>query len=198
MDPDLDDTKSARQGTPPPSLDTLEHDAPDLDDTVITGLASTTVSEVVETGFEPIAEPVWPEPAWPAARDAVPVPTPVYSFRIGFDAAPVPLDTTVFVGRKPVGPRIPGVEHPRLITVASPRAEVSGTHLEIRQRGSSVIVTDLRSTNGSIVVIPGSVPRRMRQGESVVVSPGTFIDIGDGNLIEILATRLRYDERATE
>ena len=196
MDPDLDDTRAAPLGLPLRDGDPLEHETPDLEDTVITGVASRTLPELVEPVVAAPA-PSWPEPAWPAAVDAVPVPTPVYSFRIGFDSPPVPLDSTVFVGRKPVEPRIPGVEHPRLIAVSSPRSEVSGTHLEIRQRGASVIVTDLRSTNGSVVVIPGSAPRRMRQGESVVVTPGTFIDIGDGNLIEILATRLRYDEGAT-
>jgi hypothetical protein len=194
VDPDLDDTQAAPLGTPSPSVVPPVRATPDLDDTVIPHVASTAVRDIVE----PHVEPSWPQPAWPAALDAVPRPTPVYSIRIGFDSAPVRLDTTVFVGRKPVEPRIPGVVHPRLITVASPRSEVSGTHLEIRQHGSSVIVTDLRSTNGSVVVIPGSAPRRMRQGESIVVSPGTFVDIGDGNLIEILATRLRYDEGAAE
>jgi len=196
VDPDLDDTRAAPLGLPMEVEAPREHDAPDLENTVITGVASHTAPELVEPVA--IAEPSWPQPAWPAALDPVAVPTPVYSFRIGFDSRPVPLDSTVFIGRKPVEPRIPGVVHPRLITVDSPRSEVSGTHLEIRQRGSSVIVTDLRSTNGSIVVIPGSAPRRMRQGESVVVTPGTFIDIGDGNLIEILANRLRYDEGAPE
>jgi len=70
--------------------------------------------------------------------------------------------------------------------VQSPKGEVSGTHLEIRQLGTSVIVTDLRSTNGSTVSVPGSAPRSLRQGEAMVVTPGTLVDIGDGNVIEIL------------
>ena len=56
----------------------------------------------------------------------------------------------------------------------------------MRQLGSSVVVTDTRSTNGSVVALPGSVPRRLRQGESVVVVPGTMVDIGDGNVVHIL------------
>ena len=192
MNPDLDDTRAAPPGLAMRAKSIVERDAPDLDDTVITG-APRTVPEIVE----PRPESEWPQPVWPVAVEADPVPAAIYSFRIGFDSQPILLDTTAFVGRKPVEPRIPGVEHPRLVAVSSPRSEVSATHLEIRQRGSSVVVTDLRSTNGSVVVIPGSAPRRMRQGESVVVTPGTFIDIGDGNLIEILTTRLRYDEEAT-
>ena len=70
--------------------------------------------------------------------------------------------------------------------VPSPRREVSSTHLEVCHRGTSVIVTDLRSTNGSIVMVPGNVPRKLRQGESVVVSPGTLVDIGDDNILQIL------------
>jgi pSer/pThr/pTyr-binding forkhead associated (FHA) protein len=63
---------------------------------------------------------------------------------------------------------------------------VSASHLEIRQLGASVVVTDLRSTNGSVVAVPGSAPHTLRQGESMVVTPGTLVDIGDGNVIEIL------------
>jgi len=70
--------------------------------------------------------------------------------------------------------------------VDSPESSISATHLEIRQVGESVVVTDLRSTNGTIVTTPGSIPRRLQPGESVVAVPGTLIDMGDGNLLEIL------------
>ena len=75
---------------------------------------------------------------------------------------------------------------PRLVRVSSGGHEVSSTHIELRQLGSSVVVTDMRSTNGSVVFPPGGAQRKLRQGESVVVSPGTLVDIGDGNVIEIL------------
>ncbi|EPR75972.1 hypothetical protein ADILRU_1702 [Leifsonia rubra CMS 76R] len=75
---------------------------------------------------------------------------------------------------------------PKLIAVDSPNREVSAAHLEVRQLGASVIVTDLRSTNGSLVQAPGNPVRKLRQGESVVVSAGTLVDIGDGNIIRIL------------
>ena len=121
---------------------------------------------------------------------APPPPPPVYWFRIGRDGERMPLDAVVYVGRKPALPRIPLSVPPRLVTVGSPTAEVSSTHVELRQNGASVVVTDLRSTNGSIIVIPGSAPRKLRQGESIVVTPGTLVDIGDGNRIEILSPRL--------
>ncbi|MBC7443374.1 MAG: FHA domain-containing protein, partial [Ramlibacter sp.] len=63
---------------------------------------------------------------------------------------------------------------------------VSGTHLEIKQEGESVVVTDLGSTNGTIVTAPRARAARLRPGGSLVVLPGTRVDIGDGNIIEIL------------
>lgn len=109
-----------------------------------------------------------------------------YSFRVGNRAETVMLDRPARVGREPAVTRISTGVSPRLVRVSSPRNEVSGTHLEVRQVGASVIVTDLRSTNGSVVTQPGSVPRKLRQGESVVVTPGTLVDIGDGNILHIL------------
>ena len=109
-----------------------------------------------------------------------------YSFRVGNRAETVMLDRPARVGREPAVTRISTGVSPRLVRVSSPSNEVSGTHLEVRQVGASVIVTDLRSTNGSVVTQPGSVPRKLRQGESVVVTPGTLVDIGDGNILHIL------------
>ena len=108
-----------------------------------------------------------------------------YSFRVGVHE-PVMLDLPVYVGRKPSSPRIVTGALPRLVRVASPHKEVSATHLEVRQLGGSVVITDLRTTNGSVVMLPGSIPRRLLQGESVVVSPGTLVDIGDENVLQIL------------
>jgi hypothetical protein len=53
-----------------------------------------------------------------------------------------------------------------------------------------VVVTDLRSTNGTVVTMPGRPALTLRQGESVVVVPGTVVDIGDGNIVEILPGRI--------
>ena len=111
---------------------------------------------------------------------------PIYSFRIGGLREPIRLDRPVRIGRRPSVPRILTGATPRLVRVVSPQREVSATHLELRQTGSTVVVTDLRSTNGTVVHVPGSVPRKLLQGESVVVSPGTLVDIGDENILQIL------------
>jgi hypothetical protein len=112
-----------------------------------------------------------------------------YRFRIGRTV--VWLDAVSYVGRRPSSPRIIYGQMPRLVRVPSPRQEVSSTHLELRQLGASVVLTDMRSTNGSIVFPPGGEPRKLRQGESVVATPGTLVDIGDGNVIEILPLQSR-------
>ena len=67
----------------------------------------------------------------------------------------------------------------------SPRSVVSSTHLELRLEGTRLVATDLRSTNGTTVRTAAGV-RRLRAGESLVVTPGSSIDLGDDTIIEIL------------
>ncbi|MCU1439928.1 MAG: hypothetical protein JWP85_925 [Rhodoglobus sp.] len=145
----------------------------DTDDTVIPMPKPRAIDHATT---EPPAEP-------PVITATVPT---YYRFRVGERADSIPLDVPCYIGRRPSSPRVVSGTAPRLVRVPSPKREVSATHLEVRQLGSSVIVTDLRSTNGSIVMLPGSVPRKLRQGESVVVSPGTLVDIGDDNILQIL------------
>ncbi|WP_420110875.1 FHA domain-containing protein [Pseudactinotalea sp.] len=92
----------------------------------------------------------------------------------------VELDRPALIGRAPESSRFGFGETPRLVTVPSPQQDISRTHVEIKLEGDSVLVTDLRSTNGTVVVLPGSPPRRLHPGESVPVPDGTVIDLGDG------------------
>jgi len=122
-----------------------------------------------------------------AAASARPTAAPdVPAFRIG-GGEPHPVTGPVLIGRRPFAPRVPDPHGlaPELVTVASPRAVVSGTHLELRVEGTRVVATDLRSTNGTIVR-SATGTRRMRAGESIVVAPGTRLDLGDDTIIEIL------------
>ena len=178
---DLDDTvivpsRSVRTAIPEPHLDS------GAENTIIvarpgpaTGNPSPS-AELRRPGM--VAEPV--------ATDAPQTP-PVYRMRVG-NGDPIPLNAPAYIGRKPSAPRISSGARPLLVAVPSPKREVSSTHVEVRQHGASVIVTDLGSTNGTVVSTPGSAPLRLRQGESVVVIPGTVVDIGDGNRIDILST----------
>ena len=122
--------------------------------------------------------PLWRTPTAPA---------PATHHRIRISSGEVvELNTVVYLGRRPSAPRVSVVPAPRLVTVPSPGGEVSATHLELREAGRAVVLTDLRSTNGTIVHVPGSAGRVLIGGESAVVFPGTLIDIGDGNLLEVL------------
>ncbi|NEM90442.1 FHA domain-containing protein [Galbitalea soli] len=146
----------------------------DLDDTVVPGREPAQLIEQADTAPIPVQEE--------QAR-------PFFRYRIGRTV--VWLDAVSYVGRRPSSPRIVHGQMPRLVRVPSPGHEVSSTHVELRQLGSSVVITDMRSTNGSTVFPPGVAPHKLRQGESVVVTPGTLVDIGDGNVIEILPLQLR-------
>jgi hypothetical protein len=103
------------------------------------------------------------------------------------DGVVVTLDLTVYLGRRPSVPRIASDRRVRLVAVPSADKQVSATHLELRQSGDAVVATDMRSTNGSTVIVPGSKPRTLLRGESAVVTPGTLIDLGDGNVLELLS-----------
>lgn len=154
---------------------------PDTADTVLT-----------KPGARPARRPVpapgmnaaSPSPA--AARPAAPA---TYAIRVAPTGEVVSLDQPCLIGRDPRPPRISRGPALRLVTVPSPHREVSATHLEARQHGATVVLTDLKSTNGTIVLVPGNAPRTLRQGETVVVSPGTLVDLGDDVVLHILSAR---------
>ncbi|NQX27977.1 FHA domain-containing protein [Microbacteriaceae bacterium VKM Ac-2854] len=122
----------------------------------------------------------------PQEQPSPPRPTALpYRLRVG-SGEPIALDVPVVFGRRPALSRGADGTGTALVTVPSPKRTVSSTHLRVSQTGPTVIATDLRSTNGTTVHAPGFRARRLRQGESTVVVPGTRIDIGDGNIVEIL------------
>ncbi|WGD37981.1 FHA domain-containing protein [Lysinibacter sp. HNR] len=96
------------------------------------------------------------------------------------------LNRPLVLGRCPQSSGVVGGTLSQLIRVPSPRGVVSSTHAQIRQEGEVVIVTDLYSTNGTVVIFPRKVPRRLRPGETVAVAEETVIDLGDGMECRIL------------
>ncbi|WP_243063655.1 FHA domain-containing protein [Humibacter sp. RRB41] len=94
------------------------------------------------------------------------------------------LDAPIIFGRRPTGTARGGIP-PLLVTVASRDALVSASHVRVERAGRVVVVTDLRSRNGTAVILPGAAPRRLRPGESFAVPGAAEIDIGDGTIIEI-------------
>ena len=52
--------------------------------------------------------------------------------------------------------------------------------------GDVVVVTDLRSTNGTRVINPGQPTVLLAPGDSMALGVGAIIDLGDGNRLEVL------------
>jgi hypothetical protein len=144
---------------------------------------------VVDVVTAAIALPVMDESVRAGRRPVLAQTTDaVLGFRIG-SADPIDLDLPVLIGRSPRPPRVFNGIEPRLIEVESRDHQVSSTHLQLEQVGDTVVVTDLRSTNGTFVSSREGLRSRLKPGESIVVLPGARVDIGDGNIIEITPAR---------
>ena len=72
---------------------------------------------------------------------------------------------------------------------AEPHQEISSTHLEIRPGSGadqgSAVVTDLGSTNGTLVIQPGLPPEDLHPGIAVQLLPGAVVDLGEGVTIQV-------------
>lgn len=128
-----------------------------------------------------------------AARPDVPVPAPppVESVPSGSAVAPAirlpdgsrhGLEGPVVLGRAPLA-----TGGARAVPVASPRQQISATHLGLRAdpRAGAVLATDLGSTNGTVLVGPPA--RSLLPGEPVVVVVGDRLDLGEGVVVEVVA-----------
>lgn len=94
------------------------------------------------------------------------------------DGTQAVLDRVVLVGRAP-GKR--GEVAARLLTVPSPAHDISRTHLEIAPDGWRVLVKDLHSTNGTVLVAPDGASRRpLPPGEAVPVPLGSVLELAEG------------------
>jgi hypothetical protein len=90
------------------------------------------------------------------------------------------LDRPVLIGRAPSSDRSSS-QAPRLMTVPSPNHDISRTHLEIAPDEWQVVVTDLNSTNGTILVPPGGGDgQQLGPGERIHVQVGSVMELGDG------------------
>lgn len=92
----------------------------------------------------------------------------------------VELERTVVIGRRPKSTRTSGADLPVLVAVDSPQQDISRSHVEIRSEGEHVLVTDLNTTNGSVLLRGGQEPVRLHPGEATMVVSGDVLDIGDG------------------
>ncbi|TIC88475.1 FHA domain-containing protein [Nocardioides sp. GY 10113] len=103
------------------------------------------------------------------------------------DGQAVVVDEVVLIGRAPEARRFTGTEQPRLVAVPSRLNEISSTHIEVRpgaERGTA-LVTDMGSTNGTVLVRPGQGPEDLKPGIAVALTPGAIINLGDGITIQV-------------
>jgi hypothetical protein len=47
------------------------------------------------------------------------------------------------------------------------------------------VITDLGSTNGTVLVQPGLPPEDLRPGVATPLTPGAIVDLGDGVTIQV-------------
>jgi hypothetical protein len=132
----------------------------------------------------PPAEP----PGIPGQPPAPDVTVPVARLVIS-NGDVVDVDRAIVIGRAPEARRFNDTEEPRLVTVPSPHLEVSSTHIEVRPGSGadhgSAVVTDLGSTNGTVLIQPGLGPEDLAPGVTVQLMPGALIDLGDGVTIQV-------------
>ena len=91
----------------------------------------------------------------------------------------VELDRSVVIGRRPRAVRVTGGILPHLIAVDSPQQDISRSHVEIRTEGDTVLVVDLDTTNGTVLIREGAPPVRLHPGEPTIVIDGDIVDLGD-------------------
>jgi hypothetical protein len=124
----------------------------------------------------------------PLPPDPVPVPRPVLGvLRLSLGDV-IMLDRGVVMGRNPRtdfgGPDgfggSAGEERPHVVKLPSADGDISRTHLRVTLDGWHVLVTDLNSTNGTLVTLPGHDPRQLRPGEPLPMQPGTVVTLADG------------------
>ena len=166
--------------------------AADLDDTVVRApRAAEVVADVLDGDTIPIGNR---PPVVAAAAPTIPIELPE-PLAVAPSRAPrlrlpggreIDLDQPVYLGRRPSLPRVHPGGSPVLITLESPGREMSSTHLAVSAVGATVVARDMLSTNGSVVRVPGAEPRVLLRGESAVLTPGTVVDLGDGNELEVL------------
>lgn len=127
-----------------------------------------------------------PRPSRPFAEPvAPPLPArPAFSVLLS-DGRREPLTAPVVVGRAPSVSAVPSLPGARPVTLTGAEDDISRSHVAVAVEGDSVVVTDLHSRNGTLIVLPGKSPQKLRSGEPTTVVVGTLIDLGSGATLSV-------------
>lgn len=107
------------------------------------------------------------------------VPPPVLAVLRVSNGDVVALDRPVLIGRAPAVERSSALD-PELLVLSSPSHDISRTHLEINLVDWQIILTDLHSTNGTLLTTPDGAARTLAPGEPTVVELGSAVELADG------------------
>jgi hypothetical protein len=119
------------------------------------------------------------------AEGAAPAPVPEVRLRMP-DGSFEPLVHEIVLGRAPSVSKVAGGRLPRIVTIGQGDADISRSHVRLALEGGTVVVTDLHSRNGTLVVAPGKAPVKLRAGEPTPVLIGTVVDLGGGWTIQVV------------
>lgn len=125
-------------------------------------------------------------PAEPAAEPAEP-PAPAGYRLILPDGRSEPLAGAVIVGRAPSPSAFRTLRGARPLTLTGVEEDISRSHVAVAVEGDTVVVTDLHSRNGTLIVLPGKSPQKLRAGEPTTVVTGTVVDLGSGATLTVEA-----------
>ncbi|HEY6790826.1 MAG TPA: FHA domain-containing protein [Trebonia sp.] len=91
----------------------------------------------------------------------------------------ISLERGVVLGRNP-RTEFDGDERLHAVKLPGGDGDISRTHLKVTLDGWHVLVTDLNSTNGTLVELPGRQPERLRPSDPFAIPDGTVVTLADG------------------
>ncbi len=113
-------------------------------------------------------------------QEPVPVSRPVLGVLRLSTGDVVSLDRGVIMGRNPPTAEFDGDERLHSVKLPGGEGEISRAHLRVTIDGWHVLVTDLRSTNGTLITLPGRDPEQVRPSYPTQIQPGTVVTLADG------------------
>lgn len=114
-----------------------------------------------------------------ADQAPITVPRPVLGVLRFSTGDVITLDRGVLIGRSPSKARTQGKDRPHIVKLPSPDHDISRDHLEIRLDDWHVLLTDLNSTNGTMVTRAGREPERLRPDQATPIEPGSVVTLAE-------------------